>query len=240
MKTSQCWAFVAGAAAVLSAATIVRGAGTGGATSAPILVDTSPCQNRHWSAVFTNEVPLQWDWDAAATRAVLAITGMSGVLVTNCTSATSNYVWRAFDGSAPSTDGVYDLALTFYGDGDSVVGVLTSRLAVLKATFGQAEVNTGLADTKWATVKTDAVIPYDATWTTGTVDAVSSRLVIAKVNGATQTNTMADASGYFGWKRRIDGWGYGTFDLALTFPETEGEWDATLVCVPDGTMILMR
>jgi len=240
MKTSQRWVFVTGVAAVLSAATIVRGDGTGGATSAPILVDTAPSHNRHWSTVFTNEVPLQWNWNAAATRAVLAITGMSGMFVTNCTAATSNCVWRVFDGAAPSTDGVYDLALTFYGDDDSVVGVLTSRLAVLKAAFGQDEVNTDTSDTKWATVGTDAVIPYDATWTTGTVDAVSGRLVIAKVNGATQTNTMADASGYFGWKRRIDGWGYGTFDLALTFPETEGEWDATLVCVPDGTMILMR
>jgi len=240
MKTWQRWAFVTGVAAVLSAATIVPGAETGSATSAPVLVDTSPCQNRHWSTVFTNEVPLQWGWVAAATRAELEIVGPSGSFVTHFTSVTSNCVWRAFDGAAPSKDGVYDLSLTFYDDGAGVVGVLTSRLAVLKAAFRKTEVNTDPSDTKWTTVGTDAVIPYDAAWSAATADACAGRLVIAKESGAIRTNTLAEASGYFGWKLRADGWGYGTFNLALTFPETEGEWDAALVHVPGGTMVLMR
>ncbi len=240
MKTMQRWAFVTSVAAVLSATAIVQGAGTGSATSSPILVDTSPCQNRHWSTVFTNEVPLKWNWAAAATHAELGIAGMSGSFVTNFTPVTSNYVWRTFGGSAPSEDDVYDLSLTFYGAGDSVVGVLTSRLAVLKAAFGQAEVITGPSDTKWTMVKTDAVIPYDAAWMATTADACASRLVIAKKSGASQTNTLADVSGYFGWKLRAGGWGYGTFDLALTFPGTDGEWDATLVYIPGGTMILVQ
>ncbi len=240
MKTLRRRPFVTNAAVVFSATAILLGAGTGSAASAPILVDTSPCQNRHWSTVFTNEVPLQWDWNAAATHAELEIAGMSESVVTNFASVTSNYVWRAFDGSAPLKDGVYDLTLTFYGDGDSVVGVLTSRLAVLKAAFGKTEVNTGSFDTKWTMVKADAVIPYDATWAAATADACASRLVIAKEGGSIQTNMLADASGYFGWKLRAGGWGYGTFDLALTFPGPDGEWAATLVYVPGGTMVLMK
>jgi hypothetical protein len=64
--------------------------------------------------------------------------------------------------------------------------------------------------------------------------------VIAKEGGATQTNNLAGASGYFGWKLRAGGWGYGTFNLALTFPGTEGEWDASLAYIPGGTMIQMK
>lgn len=226
--------------AILAATAVMLGVGTGGAISAPIQVDAAPCQNKHWSTVFTNEVPLRWNWNAAATRAELDIAGMGGTFVTNFSSVTSGYLWRAFDGTVPSREDVYDLTLTFYNGGDSVVGVLTSRLAVVTAAFGETAVNADPSDAKWETVRTDAVIPYDTTWAAATADAVASRLVVAKTGGAIQTNALSDASGYFGWKLKNSGWGHGTFDLALTFPDAEGVWDATVTYVPGGTIILMK
>ncbi len=84
------------------------------------------------------------------------------------------------------------------------------------------------------------MIPYDAGWDESTAAATSSQLVIAKTDGATQTNAFANAAGYAGWKIRKGGWGYGTFDLALSFPGTTDAWMAELTRLMDGTMIIMR
>lgn len=240
MKTLQRCAGVTSAAAVLAAMGAVFWAETGGAASVPVQVDTSPCQNKHWSTVFTNEVPLRWNWSTAATHAKLDIAGMGGSLVTNFSSVTSNFLWRVFDGTVPAKEDVYALSLTFYNDSDSVVGVLTSRLAVVTAAFGRTEVNTGASEAKWEIIRDDAVLPYDATWTTAAADATASRLVIAKTGYAIQTNALADASGYFGWKLKRSGWGYGTFDLSLTFSDAEGVWPATVIYMPVGTLFLMQ
>ena len=48
------------------------------------------------------------------------------------------------------------------------------------------------------------------------------------------------AGGYFGWKIKNSGWGYGMFALALTFPSKEGVDDATLTRVLDRSMIIVR
>jgi hypothetical protein len=230
----------ASAAAALTAAAVMMGAGTTGATSVPIQIETSPGFSRHWHTVFTNEVGLKWDWFASATRAELEINGMNGSFATNFALVTSNYLWRAFAPRAPSTEDVYDLRLTFY-NGSQVVGdVLTSRLAVVTGAFGKAMVNPGPSDRKWTMVRENSVIPYDASWVAATVDAADSRLVIAKVGGATQTNAFTDAAGYYGWKLMNSGWGYGTFNLALTFPGMVGEWDATVTRPMDGTLIRMQ
>ncbi|HPK76092.1 MAG TPA: hypothetical protein PLM57_14925, partial [Candidatus Latescibacteria bacterium] len=63
------------AAAVLAAA-VIMGAKRSPALSDPVFVNTSPSQNRRWEAVFTNTVPLRWEWNTHA--------------------ATSNYLWQAF------------------------------------------------------------------------------------------------------------------------------------------------
>jgi hypothetical protein len=47
-------------------------------------------------------------------------------------------------------------------------------------------------------------------------------------------NDLADASGYFGWEVKGGFWGYGLF-VCLTFPATEGDWDAALVRPLEGT-----
>ena len=229
------------AAAMLAAATMM-GAGAAGAVSAPMTVNTSPIANWYWETVYTNEVTVAWRWAATnAVSAELSVSGMGGeVLVTNVTRAVSNVLWRAFASISPEAEDVYDLRLTFYSGGGTAVGVQTSRLAVVKSAFGKASVDPGLNGKTWDTVKDNVVIPYDAGWAAATDGAAGSRLVIAKVGGTTQTNALADAGGYFGWKIRKSNWGYGSFNLALTFPGTVGEWDATLVRPMDGTLIRMQ
>ena len=228
------------AAAVLTATAVAMGAQRVGVCSEPVQVNFSPHLNRCWSTVFTNEVPLRWDWNVSATRAELAVVGMNASFETNFTRGTSNYLWRVFSSEVPASEDVYALRLTFYDANAAIVGTLTSRLAVVTGAFGKTTVDPGPSDRKRTSVKNNAVVPYDATWTAATADATNSQLVIAKVGGATKTNTLADASGYFGWKIKHGDWGYGTFNLALTFPETEGGWDATLRRPLDGTMIRMQ
>jgi ferric-dicitrate binding protein FerR (iron transport regulator) len=227
-------------AAALSAAAVLTGTSSAEGTSAPIRIDTSPCHNRHWTTVFTNEVPLRWEWPAAAVSAALSITGMGGAFATNFTEAAAGYLWRVFPGSAPAAEDVYELTLTFKDGGGGTVATQGSRLAVVAAAFGQTAVDPGPSDRRWSQVKDNAVIPYDAGWTAATAGAAATRLAIEKAGGATQENLLPDAAGYFGWKLKNSGWGYGTFALSLTFPATEGEWDAVLTHVPSGTMISLR
>lgn len=229
------------AAAVL-AAVAMAGAGLSGAESAPILVDTSPVHNRHWTTVFTNEVPLRWNWVTNAQNAELAVTGMNSSFVTNFTDlSTTNWVWPVFASAVPAAEEVYDLTLTFRNGSSAVVGAQTSRLTVVTAAFGQTKVVTTPEETPWPSVKENLVIPYDAGWTEATADAVTSHVVIAKQGGVTQTHALADASGYLGWKLRRSDWGYGTFNLALTFPGTvTNAWDATLTRNADGMLIKVQ
>ena len=83
-------------------------------------------------------------------------------------------------------------------------------------------------------------MPFDAEWAESTADASSSRLVIAKAGGVAQTNLLETAAGYVGWKVYRSDWGYGDFNLSLTFPETEGEWTAALTRSPEGIVISVR
>jgi len=227
---------IIGAASILAAAAM--GAQTAGATSGSVVVNASPCNNRHWMTVFTNEVSLVWEWPSNAVRANLAIVGMSGAVATNFTGVTTNYLWRAFAVDKPTAEDVYDLALTFLGGGDAVVGVLTSRLAVVTGAFGKTSVDPKAEATPWPKISENVVIPYNAGWAQATVNATNSQLVIAKQEGLVQTNRLAATEGYFGWKIKRSDWGYGTFSLALMFPGTvTNGWDAVLMRVPDGMMI---
>ena len=229
-----------GAAAVLTA--VAMSSSMAGAFSDPVLVDLSPqYDNGRWTTVFTNEVPLRWDWNVAATSAELSIIGMNGSFVTNFTEVTSNCLWRAFASDVPSVEDAYALTLTFKNSGGAVVGALTSQLSVVTGAFGETPVDPALSSPNWVKVKDNVLIPYDTGWTEATAAAASSRLVIAKVGGAAQTNALADAVGYFGWKIKHSDWGYGAFNLALTFPGTvTNAWDAALVRLPDGTLIRMQ
>jgi hypothetical protein len=232
------------AAAVLTAAAVMMGSGTAGAVSEPAWVNASPVENRCWETVYSNEVDVAWRWDAWPTNAVSAelfIEGMNGTaLVTNVTRSVSNVVWRAFATQSPTEENVFNLRLTFYTSGSAIVGAQTSRLAVVKGAFGKTAVMPAPEGTLWPKVKENAVIPYDAGWTEATCGASTGQLVIAKAEGVTQTNALTSVAGFFGWKIKRSEWGYGSFNLALTFPGTDGEWDATLTRPLDGTMIRMQ
>lgn len=207
------------------------------ASSTPIRVDTAISLQRHWSTVFTNEVPLRWVWPAGATSVDLGIVGLTTTFTTNMTTSTSNYVWKAFTGAVPLADDLYTLTLTFK-NGEATVNVQTAQLAVVKAAFGPTAVSTDYTETKlWTKAKSTMVIPYDATWTAATVGAAVSQLKITREGMSEDTYPLA-ASGYHGWNIEKGGWGFGTFNLALTFPGIAGaQWDASLVRTPMGTMI---
>jgi len=226
----------------VAAALVTMGAGPAGATSVPVLIDTTPSDNRFWTTVFTNEVPLQWDWATDAVRAELVISGMNSRHGTNFTTSVSNCLWRVFEAGETPPEDVYDLQMTFYRSGDAVAGVLTSRLAVVAGAFGGTRVDSDpVPDNKeWVRLNENVVIPYDAGWAEATAGRSTSQLVITKATGAAQTNAFSDAAGFFGWALRNGGWGYGDFRLALTFPGAEGEWDATLTRLPGGTMLSVK
>jgi hypothetical protein len=226
-------------AAALAAAAVTMGAGWSAASSAPVMVDAD-LHGRRWTTVFTNAVPLSWEWEAGATHARLDIVGMNSAGTVPFAAASSGYLW-AIPGTPAPTEDVYDLTLTFYGAGDAVVGALTSRLAVVSGVFSATIVNAVYGGgPEWTRVKDSAVIPYDAGWTAATDGASEARLVIAKEGGMTRTNALPDAAGYAGWKLKGGDWGYGSFGLSLTFPGTEGGWDAALTRIPEGTMLSVR
>jgi hypothetical protein len=209
------------------------------ALSEPVLVNTSPRQDRRWETVFTNEVPLRWEWDAGAARARLEITGINSAFSTNFTVATSEFLWRAFPSGAPAAEDVYDLTLTFFAAGGTAVKTMTARLAVVEGAFGGTVVNADNDSPAWGRVKGNVVIPYDAAWYEA-AGAAETRLVIGKAGVPVQTNMFDRASGFAGWKLIGGGWGYGTFGLSLAFPGTAAERYVELTRLMDGTAINVR
>jgi hypothetical protein len=222
--------------ALMTAGAMLAGTGVS-ASSTPIRVDTAFNQQRHWSTVFTNEVPLRWVWPSGATSVDLGITGLTTTFTTNMNVTTSNYVWKVFTGAVPSVDDLYTLTLTFK-NGAATVNVQTAQLAVVKAAFGPTEVSTDYMEAKlWTKARSTMVIPYDVSWTAATVGAATSQLLITR-GGMSDVTYPLTASGYHGWNIEKEGWGFGTFALALTFPGIAGaQWDASLIWNPKGTLI---
>ncbi len=227
------------ALAVFAATVFLKGVGVA-AVSEPVLVDGDR-QSAHWATVFTNEVPLAWDWHGAVDRVALEIAGMEGTFATNFTSVTSNYLWLAFASTVPASEDVYTLTLTFYTNASVVTESLTSHLAVVTGAFGVSTVNAVSNSPAWSRVKDNVVIPYDAAFSEAATNAATAGLVIAKIGGRVQTNALADTVGCVGWKIRNSGWGYGAFDLSLTFPGTAAEaLTAELMRPLDGTAVSIR
>jgi len=209
------------------------------AVSASTVVDAASC-SRHWTTLFTNEVPLRWDWVPGATRARLDVAGMVGTSATNFAVGVSTTLWRAVTEASPSTEDVQTLVLTCYGDGDAVVGTLTARVATVTGAFGRATVDAAPDGAAWSKVKRDSVIPYDAAWASDTNAATDVRMTIAKTDGGAQTNVFSDGAGYYGWKIVNGGWGYGAFDLGLSLSGTFRAWSATLTRPLGGTAVSVR
>lgn len=219
-------------------ATVAMTASVFATLSDAILIDTVS-GSKHWQTVFTNEVSLRWNWATNTVRAELVIAGMNGTVTTNFIPSVSNYVWRTFETAVPSAEDIYDLTLRFFASGDGLVEAWTGRLAVVSGAFGGTAVDAVGTSPAWSKVKGTAILPYDATWT-GASNAVNPQIVIAKVGGAVQTNAFANTAGYCGWKLRNSGWGYGTFDLTLSFASVTNEWSAEVTRPLDGTMVRMQ
>ncbi len=225
--------------AIMAAAVVLAASGAFAAASGEILVDAALC-SRHWTTVFTNEVPLTWNWVTNATGARLEIAGMNSTFTTNFSTGVSSYVWRAFGAGVPPAEDVYRLTLTFYKN-TAPVGVLTAQLAVVKGAFGAASVKPVSDAPVWSRVRENVVIPYDAAWDpVSAADALSAQLVIARKEGLARTNAFADAAGFYGWPLRSGGWGYGLFGLSLGFPGTTNVWTAELLRPLDGTAFGLR
>jgi hypothetical protein len=218
--------------------TLTGAAASFAADSPPVLVDAA-YRSKHWMTVYTNAVPLTWVWNMNATSATLAISGMNSAFATNFVTSASNYLWQVSGASVPAAEDVYILTLTF-SNNTSVVGALTSRLAVVAGALGQTPVNPVAGSRAWSLIKKNAVIPYDASWTEAATNAASARLVVAKEGGATETNAFPDVAGYTNWKLVHGAWGYGTFDLTLSFLGATNTWAAVLMRPLDGTMIGMQ
>ncbi|MDX9867170.1 MAG: hypothetical protein RBT78_04530 [Kiritimatiellia bacterium] len=227
-------------AAVLAAAAVTMGAERAAALSAPTRIDTSWGEDRRWTTIHTNEVPLAWEWPESATHAELRVTGMNRQFTTNFQEAVSGCVWQAFASVRPDSEEVYELTLTFTDGEENPVETLRARLAVLSGAFGQTVVDASQNERLWTQVRENRVLPYDAGWAQATAGAPESQLVIRKLHGPAQTNRLQQASGYYGWKVQGSGFGYGVYELSLTFPGTEGNWDAVLEYVPQGTLISLR
>ncbi|MDA3923096.1 MAG: hypothetical protein PF904_00160 [Kiritimatiellae bacterium] len=166
---------------------------------------------------------------------------MSGTLTTNFTTVTSNYLWQVFTEDVPTEEDVYALTLTYYINGTQIVESMTSHLAVVKGAFGMADVNTLSTSPKWSKITGNVVIPYDSSFSEAATNALTSQLVIAKQGGLVETNTFPDTVGYYGWKLANSEWGYGTFELSLTFPETAAEaLMASLTRQMAGTVLIVR
>lgn len=207
--------------------------------SDPVLVDATS-RAKHWETVFTNTVPLRWNWVTNAVSANLDIEGMNTSFTTNVTKTVSNVVWRAFASAAPSSEDLYMLTLTFFDNNQTVVGVQTARLAVVTGAFAGTAVNAFAASQGWTNVKENTVFPYDAFWSVSGTNAAAAQVVIAKISSASQTNVFPDTTGYFGWKIRNSGWGYGTFDLTLSFIGITNVWSAELARFLDGTSVRIK
>lgn len=224
--------------AALAAAAVMTVPSAWAVSSDSVFVDGTS-EAKHWETVFTNSVPLRWNWATNAIRAELTITGMTGTLTTNFTRIASNYMWRAFQTDVPSSEDVYDLTLKFFDNGEVLVEAWTSRLAVVTGAFNGAAVDTVETSRTWPKVKATAIVPYDAAWT-GTSNAVGPQVVIAKVGGTVQTNVFGSTSGYYGWKLRNNGWGYGTFNLTLSFANVANIYEAEVTRSLDVTLISVK
>ncbi len=228
------------ASATLVAAALLMGTEAAGVTSPSVQIYATPPRGRIWETVRTNEVPLVWEWMPDAARARLEIAGMNGTAAVEFDERTTNWLWQAFAPQTAPAEDVYDLTLAFYGTGGEAIGGLTSRLAIVAGAFGAATVRAVTNAPEWSRVRENVVIPYDAGWAAATDGAPTGSLMIARAGGMAQTNALLSSSGYFGWKLRGSGWGYGTFNLFLNFPGTEEGWDAALTRVAEGLIFSVR
>ncbi|MDD4019196.1 MAG: hypothetical protein PHV28_14780 [Kiritimatiellae bacterium] len=192
-----------------------------------------------WQTLSTNTVPLALNWPNGATSAQLVISGMNCATQTVAlTPAESNYMWTAFSTAAPAQEEVYELRLTYY-EQSAVSAVYTARLAAVSGAFGADTVKADTASRAWRKIRNDAVIPYSALWDATTTAATNVQMAIA---GPARSETLFfdNKLGYYGLKLLNLGWGFGTFDLTLSFLGTGVTRNATLFRSEDGVLLSLQ
>lgn len=192
-----------------------------------------------WRTLFTNTVPLTWNWPNGATTAQLVISGMNSATQTVAfTAPESNYTWTAFSTALPSREEVYQLRLTFY-EASAVSEAYTSQLAVVAAAFGPTPVKADTASRDWRKVRDAAVIPYSAAWEENAAAATNVLLTVAGPDKSGEAR-FSDRLGYYGLQLSSSGWGFGAFDLTLSFLGTAVNLNATLFRSPEGSVISLE
>ena len=192
-----------------------------------------------WRTLFTNTVPLRWEWPNGATTAQLAISGMNGATQTvSFTAPDSNYTWTAFSTVLPSREEVYQLRLTFY-ESSAVSEAYTSQLAVVAAAFGPTAVKVDPASRAWSKVRDAAIIPYSAAWEDNAATATNVLLTLVGPLKSGEVR-FSDRLGYYGLQLSDTGWGFGEFDLKLSFLGTAVNLNATLFRSPEGSVISLE
>lgn len=187
-----------------------------------------------WSTLFTNEVPLRWDWPSGATAGQLVISGLTARVVNQrFTSVTTHYDWSV---GTTTREEVYQLTLTFYdGNDEAMTGqVLRASLAALSpATRVIAIPGNTLLDTSWNRLGATAIIPYRADWVSSTNG--NATLLLARQNGTRSVTVTTDSPvGWYGWPL-CEGWGTGWFNLSLGFENITTNLTATCFRPAAGT-----
>jgi len=192
-----------------------------------------------WCTLFTNTVPLTLNWPNGATSAQLVISGMNCATQTVAfTPAESNYTWTAFSTATPAQEEVFQLRLTFY-EQSAVSVAYTSQLAVVSGAFGATPVKADMTSRAWRKIRNDAVIPYSAFWDESATAATNVHLAIVGP-AKTENFLLGKTLGYYGLKLLNRGWGFGTFDLTLSFLGTAEIQSATLFRSEDGALLSLH
>lgn len=192
-----------------------------------------------WHTLFTNTVPLTWNWPNGATTARLVISGMNSATQTVVVTAPeSNYTWTAFAAAKPAQEEVYQVALTFF-EQSAVSEAYTTQLAVVSGAFGPTPVKTDPASRAWSLIRADTVIPYAAEWSDATAAGTAAQLSIVGPRKSVAP-VLGNAFGCYGLKLLNSGWGFGTFNLTLSFAGIGATQSATLYRPADAFILRLE
>lgn len=193
-----------------------------------------------WQVVREGEVTLPVIWPDGADSARIDITDLNGTTTTeNLTPPTAEYMWSVFDGAQPSEEMLYKLELTFLS-GESEISTLSTQLAVVQPAFAasqQLRLDTSAAE--WQQVERCAIIPYSAEWEREMRGATGVSLAVESQKN-NDLFAMPQLTGYYGLILDAATWGYGEFDLALGFADSDAVLSATLQRYAAGSLIIVR
>ena len=185
---------------------LASGSSVVGNVSNPIFLDTD-VSSMHWSVIHSRTVPLSWAYPAGADSVTLTITNAEGqcVLTKAFSKPVETFNWTVFENGSITQDDCFTLTLVY-----SDTTIETTRLALLRGSFGATEVRAGsLAN--WRKVRgRRAVVPYCVHFLEGATDV--PRLTVSNQATSAQVGVQTGPAGWFGWH----GHGGEVFDLTLS------------------------